>query len=341
VFLFVNPPPLSAEESHKSAFQRIKDLDIIGALLFMPAIVCLLLALQWGGNEHAWNSSRIIGLLVGFGVIIIIFIAWQLHLGDDAMVPPRILKQRTVASACLFTLTFGGSVFILMYYLPIFLQSVRGSSATKAGIQLLPVMVASVVSSITSGVGVATTGYYTPWLMGSNAIYAVGVGILMHYFTSSLTNPQLIGLQALVGLGTGAGFQVPVIAVQTVLSMEDVAIGSAAVVFFQNLGGALFVSVGQSVFQNGLLDSLSEKAPSLDPDIVLHGGATGIRTILQNIGQMGQLGAVVESYVDGLQMSYQASLGLAVAAFVATFFLEWKSVKKGTQEKDSQVVMAV
>lgn len=58
--------------------------DPIGTLLFIPAIVCLLLALQWGGTTYAWDSGRIIALFVVFGVCILVFIFVQWYLGDDA-----------------------------------------------------------------------------------------------------------------------------------------------------------------------------------------------------------------------------------------------------------------
>jgi len=195
-------------------------------------------------------------------------------------------------------------------------------------------MLATVLSSVGSGFAVAAIGYYTPWLAGTTAVFAVGTGLLTRYFDTDLTNPQLVGLQVVVGLGIGAGFQVPVIAVQTVLGLEDVAVGSAAVIFFQNLGGAVFVSVGQAVFQNGLLRALAEKAPLLDKEIVVHGGATGIRRILAQVGQTAQLQAVIESYVDGLQGLYRASLGLAVTAVLAALALEWKSVKRNQRLSD-------
>ena len=79
-------------------------------------IVCLLLALQWGGTEHAWNSSVIIGLFIGFGLLIIIFIIVQIKRGDNATLPISILRQRTVASAAIFQVFMGAGLFIMIYY---------------------------------------------------------------------------------------------------------------------------------------------------------------------------------------------------------------------------------
>lgn len=87
--------------------QRILKLDLIGASILVPCVVCLLLALQWGGSTYPWNSSRIIGLFVGFGILTILFVLSQLKLGDKGTLPPRLFKNRNVACALAFAFFFG------------------------------------------------------------------------------------------------------------------------------------------------------------------------------------------------------------------------------------------
>jgi amino acid permease len=94
--------------------QKIQSMDPIGTAVFIPAIVCCLLALQWGGTKYAWSSARIIVLFVLFGVLAAIFVAIQFWKGDNATVPPRIMKQRTMAAAAWFSLCLGAGFFIFM-----------------------------------------------------------------------------------------------------------------------------------------------------------------------------------------------------------------------------------
>ena len=105
------------EASDLSVVQRIMRLDLLGTSMMVPSIVCLLLALQWGGTKHAWNSSVIIGLFVGFALMMIIFIAIQIWKGDMGTLPPRLFKMRDVLCAMLFAFFFGASFFPLVYYL--------------------------------------------------------------------------------------------------------------------------------------------------------------------------------------------------------------------------------
>jgi hypothetical protein len=107
--------------------QLVKELDLFGTLFFIPAIVCLLFALQWGGSKYPWNEGRIIALFVSFGVFIIIFIGIQIRMQDNATVPPRIIKNRSVAASSFFAFCLGSGFIIMIYYIPVWFQAVLGA----------------------------------------------------------------------------------------------------------------------------------------------------------------------------------------------------------------------
>ncbi|PMD46299.1 MFS general substrate transporter [Hyaloscypha variabilis F] len=308
--------------------QRILKLDLIGASILVPAVVCLLLALQWGGSTYPWKSSRIIGLFVGFGLLAGIFIFSQIKLGDKGTLPPRLFKNRNVAFALAFAFVFGSGFFTLIFYLAIYFQSVKGSSATHAGIQLLPLLISTVLSSMITGGLITVIGTYVPVMLFCMVLFAVGAGMIT---TFSLTTSfsAWFGYQVLAGLGIGVGFQSGVLVVQTVLPLSDVPVATACVSFFQTLGGALFISVAQTLFQNGLLSGIEKNAPQLPAQQFLHSGATQIRQILAELHQEDALDAVLQAYVDGLTHCYWITTACAIAAFFFVCGLQWKSVKKG------------
>jgi MFS family permease len=97
--------------------QRLNKFDIHGTSLFMPAIICLLLALQWGGSKYMWDNTRIIGLFVAFAIMIIGFVIVQWWKQEDAMIPPRIVLDRNVAGCAWFGAMLGAAFFVLVYYL--------------------------------------------------------------------------------------------------------------------------------------------------------------------------------------------------------------------------------
>lgn len=114
---FWNPPVRKSQSA--PLFEHIKRLDPLGTFFFIPSVVCLLLALQWGGSSYAWANWRIILLFVLFGVLGFAFAAVQTTMPDIASIPPRIIKQRTVFFAVSFTFFIAGSMLMLVYYLPI------------------------------------------------------------------------------------------------------------------------------------------------------------------------------------------------------------------------------
>lgn len=323
LFLFIHR---DNNPEHLSITQRILKIDLIGASILMPAVICLLLALQWGGSTYPWNSAHIIGLFCGAGGLIIIFIFSQLKLGDRGTLPPRLFKNRNIVFAMAFAFFFGAGFFAIIYYMAIYFQSVKGSTATHAGIQLLPLLISTVLSSILTGALISIIGYYVPVMLICMILFSIGAGLIT---TFSLTTPtaQWFGYQVLAGLGVGVGFQGGILVVQTVLPLEDVPVGTACISFFQQLGGALFVAVAQSLFQNGLLTGIETYAPELDASIFLNSGATQIRSILEEMGRPDLLDAVLQAYVDGLTHTFWVTAACAIAAFVSALGLEWKSVK--------------
>lgn len=184
-----------------SIVKRIGQLDLIGAAILVPAIVMLLLALQWGGTTYAWSNSRIIGLFVGFAAMIIIFGLTQWRQGDNATLPPRLFKNRNVFSAMAFVFFFGAGFFALIFYIAIYFQSIKGSSATKSGIQILPLLLSVVLSSIITGITISKTGYYTPILIFCMALFAIGSGLITTYDIDTPMG-KWFGYQVVAGAGS-------------------------------------------------------------------------------------------------------------------------------------------
>ena len=302
--------------------ERIKEFDLYGTTAFIPAIICLLLALQWGGTKYPWGNGRIIALFVTFGVLITIFICIQFWKQDSATIPPSIMKKRSMAASSWFAFTFGAAFLLLIYYLPIWFQAVKGASAVKSGIMNIPMVLTLVIVSILSGIGVTTIGYYSPLMIASTAITAIGIGLL-YTFHPDTNHSMWIGYQALIGVGIGLGMQQPLIAVQTILDISQVPIGTSVIVFVQTLGGALFVSISQNVFSNKLLQGLAKYAPSIDPNIILKTGATSIQQTIDKA----DLPGVTLAYNNALTQSFLVACIMASMSLLGSVTIEWKSVK--------------
>ena len=111
-----------------------------------------LLALQYGGVDYPWKSATVLGLFCGGGVTLLIFLLWERHIGDDAMIPLPVIRQRVVWTACLTMAFLFTSVFVTSYYLPIYFQSVKNASPFTSGVNMLPGIVSQLAFAIISGI---------------------------------------------------------------------------------------------------------------------------------------------------------------------------------------------
>jgi EmrB/QacA subfamily drug resistance transporter len=302
--------------------QQIQKFDLPGTACFLPAIICLLLALQWGGSKYAWNSGRIIALLVIFVVLVAGFITIQWWKQEDATVPPRVFLNRNVWGSAWFGAMLGAAFFLIVYYLPIWFQAIKGASATKSGIMNLPAILGLVIISMLAGGLVTALGYYTPFMLTSSVLMAIGAGLLSTLEVDS-GSPKWIGYQFIFGAGVGFGMQQTLVAVQTVLPAEDIPIGTAIMMFTQTLGGALFISVGQNVFTNQLIKNLASIVPDLDASIVLRTGATE----LKNAIDPEYLSGVLAAYNQTLTQTFYVSVACGTMSIIGAVFVEWKSMK--------------
>jgi hypothetical protein len=91
-------------------------MDPIGFLIFIPAVVSILLTLQWGGVEYDWGNARIVVLCVLFGICAVMWCFVQFWKQDNATVPPRLVKDRNVYGAVIHATFLGGSFFVFGYY---------------------------------------------------------------------------------------------------------------------------------------------------------------------------------------------------------------------------------
>jgi MFS family permease len=335
--LFLDAPPsqLSSNDAKATWGQIIMRFDPIGTILFLPCIICVLLALQWGGTVYAWSDGRVIALFVVFGVLLLAFLSVQYWAGENATVPPRIIKQRSIASSAFFSTCVGASFFVTIYYLPLWFQAVRGVTPTHSGINTLPMLIAFTFGATISGGIVTTYGYYTPFMYGLVVIGSIGAGLLTT-FTFDISTGKWIGYQIIFGAGIGIGMQQTLNAAQAVLPLADVPIGTAVVIFSQMFGGSLFVSVAQNVFANKLVAAL-QIIPNLpiDPHSVVTTGATDIAKVITDPTVLRQ---VKIAYNDAVVWTFRVALITTCLSLFGVIFMEWKSIKanQNKNEEDSK-----
>lgn len=222
IILLFFTTPNAAKPAPAPLREKLLQMDPIGVVLLMSAVISYILALQYGGQSHAWNSSVVVGLLVGFVAICITFAVWEYFQKDQAMMPGRLVGNRTYLVASLFAFLLAGAYFIIIYYLPYYFQSIDNTNPTESGVRNLPLILAVTVATITSGVFISSTGIAAPVLVFGAAVATVAAG-LIYTFDIGTPTGKWIGYQVLAGIGYGLAFQVPIITGQATSPVEDLA----------------------------------------------------------------------------------------------------------------------
>ncbi|KAK0383747.1 hypothetical protein NLU13_9658 [Sarocladium strictum] len=304
---------------------QVKSMDPVGNLCFIPGIICLLLALQWGGSEYPWGNGRIIALLALATVLLVAFMFVQWWQKDNATVPLRVLRQRSMGAACLYAAFVAGSMMSIIYYLPVWFQAIKGASPTRSGIMMLALVVPSGVAGLVSGFAISkVVGYYAPFMLTCSALMAVGAGLLTT-LTPHSSDAMWIGYQVIWGLGSGLGMTAGGLVPQTVLARMDAPIGISCIFFSQSLGGSVFLSACQSVFGHLLKERLSGLT---DYSELLN---TGTTDLLKHVEPQ-ELPTVLDAYNNAVTKTLFIGTATAAAAFVAALAVEWKSVRKAQDQ---------
>ncbi|PKS04988.1 hypothetical protein jhhlp_008354 [Lomentospora prolificans] len=325
LLLFQRLPPL--QRTNQGPF-TLRCLDPLGTILFVPCIICLLLALEWGGISHPWSSPQLVALLVLFSILLV---AWYLsqHFGKEhATVPPLILLQRSVLAGVIYTICFGGIMLSFHYYIAIWLQAVRGLSPVQSGIRTLPFVVAFVCVSILTGAGVKYIGHYAQFPIACSCCMAVAMGVITTLRVDT-DEGRLTGFLIFLGAGMGLGAQIPSIAAQTVLTTPHDSTGSSLMIFGQNLGSAIFLSVSQNIFIQELISNMSDVIPGAGDQILAGVGTTNLREVVPS----GLLAEALRGYNTAVMRTMRVPLGIACVSILPALAFEWKNVKQASKDK--------
>jgi EmrB/QacA subfamily drug resistance transporter len=237
-------------------------IDWWGATAVVVALVPLLLIAEQG-RDWGWDSAGAIACYV-IGVIgIIAFIFIERAMKDDALIPLKLFRSSTFSMATIIGVFVGFGMFGAMLTLPLYLQLVLGSTPTESGLQLLPMILGLMISSIASGQIIARTGRYRQFPIIGTAFLAGGFFYLtfLHYNTSYWF---IAGAMLLIGLGLGQLMQTLTIASQNSVGLKDMGVATSASTFFRQIGGtlgtAVLLSLLFTVFPTNLANSFTDTA---------------------------------------------------------------------------------
>lgn len=244
VIFWINLPIAAAAFALSSrALKRLPDtrrdhkLDVRGALLVIGATTLLLLALTWAGNTFPWGSPVIATLIAASLVLFALFARGQFR-ATEPLLPPRVLADPVVATACAAASLSTFCLVGLSVYFPVYLQMVEGMGPAWSGAALVFLMGGGVVGSNWSGTRMHRSPRYK-WvaLLGSSISAAALASLAL--LAGRVPVAILEVLIGLGGFGFGTLFPVALLSVQNASERRDLGVATSTIGFLRSLGGVI------------------------------------------------------------------------------------------------------
>jgi EmrB/QacA subfamily drug resistance transporter len=261
VFLVNLPVGLAAlavvAKTLRNRQQRQKQrVDWWGTLTISVGVVPLLLVSS-EGPDWGWASPGAIACYAASFVGLIAFFFVERRMADAALVPLRLFRERSFVVACLATVVVGAAMLGAMSLYPQYFQIVKGTSASTAGLLMIPVMVGLTVTSGISAVLISKTGRYKIFpLIG---IALMSVAMVLFCFVDADTS--LFASEAyltIFGLGLGLSIQPLILTAQNTVPPEDMGVATSLATFFQQMGGIIGTSVVIAAVFGGVVGRISD-----------------------------------------------------------------------------------
>ncbi|GGS20635.1 MDR family MFS transporter [Deinococcus knuensis] len=239
--------------------------DTPGAFLLGASVTTLTLALSWGGGTYAWTSPVILSLLIG---TLVLFTGYALHSArqERPILNLRLLKDRGIAVASFAGFMTSAGMYAAILYLPLYMQGVRGSSASGSGLALAPLMFGMILTSTLSGQIVSRTGRYKNLILLGGLI-ATGALLLATTLSTTTAMPLAVGIMVLLGLGLGPVNSQLTLAVQNAAPREQLGSATGGNQFFRQIGGTLAVSLFGALVNAHLNANLAAQLPAQARDL--------------------------------------------------------------------------
>ncbi|KAJ6125185.1 hypothetical protein N7471_012502 [Penicillium samsonianum] len=317
-FLFLRMPK-HIKPTPASWKEILLHLDLPGWCVLFVSVICLTLALEWGGMGKPWSNGSVIATLTVWVALTIAFVVVEWFQGEYAIMPLKMLSARITWSQLLYAFIANLANFQIMFYLPIYFQAVHGMSAITSGVYCLPFMAFYTCGAIVSGGNIGKTRFLQPIEFISGLIAVLGAA-LIYCIDVDTSKAWYIGAQIPFGLGIGLGNQVPVTALQGFATPETVAATMGVAFTAQSISGAYFVSAANSIFNNYLLQTLARIAPQIDSAEILYIGVSEV----VNVYKGEQLTLVREAYMAGIKDVFAFALAGTALTVVLALLIPFK-----------------
>ena len=235
---------------HIPKVKREHSIDYLGALLLVSAVTTTLLAVSIYGPRDGWtNSLTLTYLFIGI-LLTVLFLYWESR-ATEPIIPLYLFKNHTFTVTSVLGAIIGAGMFGAIVMLPLYMQVVKGYTATDAGLKLIPLMLGIVSTSIVSGKLISKHGHYKRYPIAGTALMALGI-LAMTRLQIDTPYWELSIYAIMVGAGLGLSMQTIVIALQNAVEFKDMGVATSSNTFFRSLGSVFGTAIFGTILTNRL-----------------------------------------------------------------------------------------
>jgi EmrB/QacA subfamily drug resistance transporter len=310
--------------------RRQHQIDYLGAAAIVGAVTCLLLYMDWRGNEYGWTEAGSLLLLAGTLFLTAAFVFVERR-ASEPIIPLRLFRNQVFSVGNAFAFLAGIAMFGTIIFLPVYLQAVKGFSPTQSGLALLPAIIGIFSTSITSGQLITRTGRYKIFPV-IGAVVMTGAMVLLSRLDVDTPFWQVAIFEYLFGAGLGFTMQTIVTAVQNSVEYRDMGAATSSTTFFRQMGGSVGAAVFGAVLSSRLAHYLAEQLARAG----INPGAGGPPIEANDVQGIQHLAEPVKSIVLGaftnaLDDVFLVGVPFLVIAFLVALALKEMPLRTGGQ----------
>ena len=312
---------------HIPKVRREHKIDYIGSALMVLAVSSTLLAISIFGPQDGWTAPKtIIALTSGF-ILTLLFLRWESQ-AVEPILPLSLFKNHTFNITSVLGFIIGAGMFGAIVMLPLYLQVVKGDTATQAGLKLIPFMLGIVSTSIYSGKAITKHGYYKRFPIIGTVVMTIGI-LLMSTLNATTPFWQLSIYAILVGAGLGLSMQTIVIALQNAVDFKDMGVATSSNTFFRSLGSVFGTAIFGTILTNRLGHYMAENFRNLattNPSALAGFDTAKLEGIKSNTAALQTFPPVIkttvlDAFVSSFHVVFLTAAPITILGFLLAIFL--------------------
>jgi predicted MFS family arabinose efflux permease len=303
-------------------------MDYLGAALLAGTLSSIVLFTSLGGTTWAWSSPQII-ILIALSIVLLPLFLLVESRAPEAILPLSLFRNRTFSVTSAVGFIVGFALFGAITYLPLYLQVAKGSSPTRSGLQLTPLMAGVLVTSILSGQVISKVGRYRAFPIVGTAIMSVAMFLLSRIEAGTSTWVAALDA-AVLGLGLGMVMQVLILAVQNSVDYSVLGVATSGSTMFRQIGGSIGVALFGTIFASRLHTELAARLPA----------GTRIPKVINPSGIKHLPPAIHQGYADAVAAALHPVFLVAGGISILAFALAWllREVPLKTQMRPGEAI---